>query len=61
VQNYTTEYTEKVQLVFTKHFKICTTMNVDEVSNATHGKHTFFNNTYIRICKSKSHIQGYSK
>ena len=41
VQNYTTEYTEKACLVFTKHFKTCTTMNVDEVSNATHGKCIF--------------------
>ena len=45
VQNYTTEYTEKACLVFTNHFKICTTKNVDEVSNATHGKRIFFDTT----------------
>jgi hypothetical protein len=45
VQNYTTEYTEKACLIFTKHFKICKTMNVDEVSNATHGKYIFFDTT----------------
>jgi hypothetical protein len=37
VQNYATENTKKACLVFTKHFKICNTMNGDELSNATHG------------------------
>lgn len=34
---YNREHYKKACLVFTKHFKICNTMNVDELSNATHG------------------------